>query len=68
LKAVHHILVSSAETKRAIDSDFDTINLHHPTVTWASAATMLPTTVLAPQWNVNTPRNRAEWIIKLATS
>jgi hypothetical protein len=32
LKAVHHTLVSSAETKRAFNSDFDIGNLHRPTV------------------------------------
>jgi hypothetical protein len=28
---VHHILVSSAETRRAFKSGFDTVNLHRPT-------------------------------------
>jgi len=37
-------------------------------VTCASVAEMLLTTVLAPQWNVNTPGNRADRIILLATS
>jgi hypothetical protein len=31
LKAVHHILVSSAESRRAFNSDFDTGSLHRPT-------------------------------------
>jgi hypothetical protein len=35
LKAVHHILVSSAETRRAFNSSFDTVNLHRPTVVHA---------------------------------
>jgi hypothetical protein len=32
LKAVHHNLVSSAETRRAFNSGFDAVNLHRPTV------------------------------------
>jgi hypothetical protein len=31
LKAVHLLLVSSAETRRAFNSSFDTVNLHRPT-------------------------------------
>jgi hypothetical protein len=31
MKAVHHILVSSAETRRAFNTGFDTVNLHRPT-------------------------------------
>jgi hypothetical protein len=31
LKAVHHILVSSAETRRAFNSGFDRVYLHRPT-------------------------------------
>jgi hypothetical protein len=31
LKAVYHILVSSAETIGAFNSGFDTVNLHRPT-------------------------------------
>jgi hypothetical protein len=31
LKAVHQILVSSAETRRGFNSGFDTVNLHRPT-------------------------------------
>jgi hypothetical protein len=30
LKAVHHIVVSSAETRRTFNSGFDTGNLHRP--------------------------------------
>jgi len=30
LKAVHHILASSAETKGAFTVDFDNVNLHRP--------------------------------------
>jgi hypothetical protein len=32
LKALHHILVSSAETRRAFNSGLDTVNLRHPTI------------------------------------
>jgi hypothetical protein len=39
LKAVHHILVSSAETKGAFHTGFDTVNLHRPT--WASRASVV---------------------------
>ena len=35
LKAVHHILVSSADTIGAFNTDFDTVNLHRPTLTIA---------------------------------
>jgi hypothetical protein len=38
LKAVHHILVSSAETWRAFNSGFDTVNLHRPAAAAAAAA------------------------------
>jgi len=31
LKAVHHILASSAETIGAFNTGFDTVNLHRPT-------------------------------------
>jgi hypothetical protein len=31
LKAVHHISVSSAATRRAFNSGFDAVNLHRPT-------------------------------------
>jgi hypothetical protein len=31
LKASHHIVVSSAEIIGAFSTDFDTVNLHHPT-------------------------------------
>jgi hypothetical protein len=38
LKAVHHILISSAETRRAFNSGFDRVNLHRPTVVPRGAA------------------------------
>jgi hypothetical protein len=49
-------------TSSASSSAFCAVKVSPPpvTVTWTSAATMLPTTVLAPQWNVITPINRAE--------
>ena len=34
---VHHILVSSAETRRAFNTGFDTVNLHRPTKMTAGA-------------------------------
>jgi hypothetical protein len=39
LKAVYHLLVSSAETIGTFNTDFDTVNLHRPTVGLSAAAT-----------------------------
>jgi hypothetical protein len=36
LKAHHHILLSSAETRRAFNSGFDSVNLHRST--WARSS------------------------------
>jgi len=36
LKAVHHILASSAETIGAFNTGLDTVNLHRPTVAMAT--------------------------------
>jgi len=38
LKAVPHIVVSSADTTGAINTGFETVNLHRPTRCWAAAA------------------------------
>ena len=37
LKAVHHIVASSTETRGAFDTGFDSVNLHHSTTAAASS-------------------------------